>query len=120
MAKLVKASTLGVEEYRFKSFCPVYSSKKLSNKTKTLKIVIIKYMKISDFELFFFKKNFAAAILLSKKPNRFFKQYLIKTRLKNYICLNFLKYFTLLQQIVYFLQESVSKRTPIVFFFNEY
>lgn len=118
------ASTLGVEGYRFKSFCSV-RYQNLSSRRPFFRVGTItmyksaKIMRLKEFNYFFLNPMLSNSCdTLKKTPNNLFKQYLIRTRLNNYICIDYNQYFSLLQRIIYFLQSSVCNRCSFVFFFD--
>lgn len=73
-------------------------------------------MTILDFNKYFLTTKFHITISSSKKPNKLFRKYLICIRYKNYMCLNYMAVFSLLQQLFFFIQYSTTSATPFVFF----
>jgi hypothetical protein len=76
-------------------------------------------MKIKEFNYYFLNPSLDNRYdVLTKKPNHFFKQYLICTRVNNYVSVDYTQYFSLLQRIIYFIQSSVGSKCTFVFFFD--
>lgn len=73
-------------------------------------------MKITDFNKYFMKTKFHTSIATSKKPSSLLKKYFLSVRYKNYVCLNYLSLYSLLQQLFFFIQYSTASLTPFVFF----
>src|SRR5690606_27460446 len=76
-------------------------------------------MKLIEFNKHFLKTKFNFSLVVNKKPNTLLKRYILRTRLKNYVCLNYFLFFSVIQQMIFFMQYSISNKTPFIFFIED-